>query len=67
MIIGLLATRATLAVKLIRKLVLYVATVAKHDANESLDLPWLRVTIMALISLVQVVTIYFSVSSWFIR
>ncbi|XP_078163817.1 ARM repeat superfamily protein isoform X2 [Carex rostrata] len=53
MIIGLLVTRATLAVKLIQKLVLYVATVAKHEANESLDLPWLRVTTMALISLVQ--------------
>jgi heme/copper-type cytochrome/quinol oxidase subunit 2 len=59
MIIGLLATRATLADKLNRKLLLYVATVARHDANESLDLPWLRVTIMALISLVQVFTILF--------
>ncbi|KAJ3706936.1 hypothetical protein LUZ61_010641 [Rhynchospora tenuis] len=53
MIIGLLATRATLEAKLIQKLVLYVATVARQDANDSLDLPWLRVTIMALISIVQ--------------
>ncbi|KAJ4759194.1 U3 small nucleolar RNA-associated protein 10 [Rhynchospora pubera] len=53
MIIGLLATRARLAVKMIQKLVLYVATVARQDANDSLDLPWLRVTTMALISIVQ--------------
>ncbi|CAN6249618.1 unnamed protein product [Urochloa humidicola] len=53
MIVGVLATRATLAPKLVQNLIFYVARTAQHDAFESLDLPWLRVTVMAIISLVQ--------------
>ncbi|CAO2036008.1 unnamed protein product, partial [Urochloa humidicola] len=44
MIVGVLATRATLAPKLVQNLIFYVARTAQHDAFESLDLPWLRVT-----------------------
>jgi hypothetical protein len=54
MIVGVLATRATLAPKLVQDLILFVARSAQHDALESIDLPWLRVTVMAIISLVQV-------------
>jgi U3 small nucleolar RNA-associated protein 10 len=54
MIVGVLATRATLAPKLVQDLILFVARSAQHDALESVDLPWLRVTVMAIISLVQV-------------
>lgn len=54
MVAGLLATRATLAPKLSQNLVLFIARMAQHDANQSVDLPWLRVMIMAIISLVQV-------------
>lgn len=53
MIVGVLATRATLAPKLVQDLILFVARSAQHDALESIDLPWLRVTVMAIISLVQ--------------
>nr|XP_010919682.1 uncharacterized protein At3g06530 [Elaeis guineensis] len=53
MVVGLLATRATLAPKLSQNLVLFIARMAQHDANQSVDLPWLRVMIMAIISLVQ--------------
>jgi U3 small nucleolar RNA-associated protein 10 len=54
MIVGVLATRATLAPKLLQNLIFFVARTAQHDAFESFDLPWLRVTVMAIISLVQV-------------
>lgn len=53
MIVGVLATRATLAPKLVQNLIFFVARTAQHDASESIDLPWLRVTVMAIISLVQ--------------
>ncbi|CAN6235820.1 unnamed protein product [Urochloa humidicola] len=53
MIVGVLATRATLAPKLVQNLIFFVARTAQHDAFESVDLPWLRVTAMAIISLVQ--------------
>ncbi|XBI94094.1 hypothetical protein VPH35_030803 [Triticum aestivum] len=53
MIVGVLATRATLAPKLVQDLIIFVAKAAQHDALESVDLPWLRVTVMAIISLVQ--------------
>ncbi|OEL36638.1 Uncharacterized protein BAE44_0002343, partial [Dichanthelium oligosanthes] len=53
MIVGVLATRATLAPKLVQNLIFFVARTAQHDAFESVDLPWLRVTVMAIISLVQ--------------
>lgn len=55
MVVGLLATRSTLAPKLIQSLVFSIARVAQHDAKQSADLPWIRVTIMALVTLVQVV------------
>uniref|UniRef100_A0A0E0KTI8 BP28 C-terminal domain-containing protein n=1 Tax=Oryza punctata TaxID=4537 RepID=A0A0E0KTI8_ORYPU len=53
MIIGVLATRATLAPKLVQNLIFFVARAAQHDALDTIDLPWLRVTVMAIISLVQ--------------
>jgi len=53
MIVGVLATRASLAPKLVQNLIFFVARTARHDAFESVDLPWLRVTVMAIISLVQ--------------
>ncbi|KAJ3680582.1 hypothetical protein LUZ60_016860 [Juncus effusus] len=53
MVIGLLGTKATLSHDFVQKLMLSIARSALHDANESLDLPWLRVTTMAMISLVQ--------------
>ncbi|CAN6240377.1 unnamed protein product [Urochloa humidicola] len=53
MIVGILATRATLAPKLVQNLIFFVARTAQHDAFESVDLPWLRVTVMAIVSLVQ--------------
>ncbi|KAL5216795.1 hypothetical protein ABZP36_008196 [Zizania latifolia] len=53
MIVGVLATRATLAPKLVQNLIFFVARSAQHDALDSIDLPWLRVTVMAIISLVQ--------------
>ena len=54
MIVGVLATRASLAPKLVQNLIFFVARTARHDAFESVDLPWLRVAVMAIISLVQV-------------
>lgn len=54
MVVGLLATRATLAPKLAQNLILFVARVAQQDSKQSPDLSWLRVVVMAMVSLVQV-------------
>ncbi|XP_074584883.1 uncharacterized protein At3g06530 [Curcuma longa] len=53
MVIGLLATRATLAAKLIQSLMSSILQMAQHDANKPVDLPWLRTIIIALVTLVQ--------------
>ncbi|ONK73498.1 uncharacterized protein A4U43_C04F32240 [Asparagus officinalis] len=53
MVVGLLATRSMLAPKLIQSLVFNISRVAQHDAKQSADLPWIRVTIMAIVTLVQ--------------
>ncbi|GJM97067.1 hypothetical protein PR202_ga13965 [Eleusine coracana subsp. coracana] len=55
MIVGILATRATLGPKLVQNLIFFVARTAQHD---SFDLPWLRVTVMAIISLVQLQAVH---------
>ncbi|PKA48764.1 Uncharacterized protein AXF42_Ash018706 [Apostasia shenzhenica] len=53
MVVGLVASRATLASKLVQNLIYFIARSAQLDAKLSADLPWLRVTIMALVTLVQ--------------
>ncbi|XP_073001076.1 uncharacterized protein At3g06530 isoform X2 [Typha latifolia] len=53
MIVGILATRATLSSKLVQNLIFFIARVAQHDTIKSIDLPWLRVLAMAMITLVQ--------------
>ncbi|KAF6149893.1 hypothetical protein GIB67_008614 [Kingdonia uniflora] len=53
MIVGVLASRSTLAPKLVRALIESIARVARQDATELEDLPWLRRSLMAIINLVQ--------------
>ncbi|XP_020693820.1 uncharacterized protein At3g06530 isoform X3 [Dendrobium catenatum] len=53
MVVGLMATRATLASKLVQNLVFIIARFAEREARKSSDLPMLRVTIMAIVTLVQ--------------
>ncbi|KAG9452219.1 hypothetical protein H6P81_005123 [Aristolochia fimbriata] len=57
MVVALLATRATLTPKLINNLIFFIARVAYQDATQSADLPWLRLCLMAIVSLVQSQTI----------
>ncbi|WOL10215.1 hypothetical protein Cni_G18969 [Canna indica] len=53
MVVGLIATRATLAPRLVQDMIIFIARMAQQDAKQSVDLPWLRVAIMALATLVQ--------------
>ncbi|KAJ0970619.1 hypothetical protein J5N97_018578 [Dioscorea zingiberensis] len=53
MVVGLLATRATLAPKLVQNLILFIARVAQQDSMQSPDISWLRVVVMSMVSLVQ--------------
>ncbi|OMO94828.1 U3 small nucleolar RNA-associated protein 10, partial [Corchorus capsularis] len=53
MIVGLLATKVALNHKLVNSLIRSVAQVAMEDAKESTGLPWFRLSLMALINLVQ--------------
>ncbi|KAK8636151.1 hypothetical protein V6N13_004859 [Hibiscus sabdariffa] len=53
MIVGLLANRVALSPKLINSLIRTVTEVAREDVKESIDLQWFRLSLMALISLVQ--------------
>lgn len=54
MIVGLLGNKAALAPKLLNSLIRSVAEVAREDAKELIDLHWFRLSLMALINLVQV-------------
>ncbi|GMJ01001.1 hypothetical protein like AT3G06530 [Hibiscus trionum] len=53
MIVGLLANKVALSPKLINSLIRTVTEVAREDVKESTDLQWFRLSLMALISLVQ--------------
>ncbi|XP_022736221.1 uncharacterized protein At3g06530 isoform X4 [Durio zibethinus] len=53
MIVGLLANKAALSPKLINSLIRTVADVAREDVKESTDLQWFRLSLMAIINLVQ--------------
>lgn len=60
MIVGLLANKVALSPKLVNSLIRSVAEVARKDVKESTDLLWLRLSLMALINLVQVIASYCS-------
>ncbi|XWS47705.1 hypothetical protein CRYUN_Cryun13aG0007100 [Craigia yunnanensis] len=53
MIVGLLANKVALSPKLLNSLIRSVAEVAREDVKESTDLQWFRLSLMALINLVQ--------------
>ncbi|KAK9142873.1 hypothetical protein Syun_012273 [Stephania yunnanensis] len=53
MLIVLLAHRVALAPKAVKAMIDSIARVARHDTKESFDLQWLRMLLMAIISLVQ--------------
>ncbi|KAK1262699.1 hypothetical protein QJS04_geneDACA018413 [Acorus gramineus] len=53
MIVGLMASKATLAPKHIEKLIHSISENMQPDLIDSADLPWLRLTMMAIIGLVQ--------------
>lgn len=54
MIVGLLASKATLSPKLVNSLIRSISEAARADANDSTDLQWFQLSFMALINLVQV-------------
>lgn len=54
MIVGLLAQKVALSPNLVRSLIRSVIDVAQDDAKQSNDLQWFRMSLMALINLVQV-------------
>ncbi|XP_004517296.1 uncharacterized protein At3g06530-like [Cicer arietinum] len=53
MIVGLLGNKAALAPKLLNSLIRLVAEVAREVTKESIDLHWFRLSLIALINLVQ--------------
>ncbi|KAF5456237.1 hypothetical protein F2P56_025738 [Juglans regia] len=53
MIVGLLANKVALSPKLVKSLIRSIAEIAREDAKESADLQWFRLSLMALINLVQ--------------
>ena len=54
MVVGMLATRATLNDNLIKRFMRSIIDIAREHAKESSDPHWLRLSFMALINLVQV-------------
>lgn len=62
MIIGLLANKVALAPKLVKSLIRSISEMIHEDAKESTDLQWLRLSVMALINLVQVQVNLYAVS-----
>ncbi|KAK9292213.1 hypothetical protein L1049_020175 [Liquidambar formosana] len=53
MIVGLLANKVALSPKLAKSLIRSIVDIARDDAKESTDLQWFRLSLMALINLVQ--------------
>ncbi|KAK8586579.1 hypothetical protein V6N13_010167 [Hibiscus sabdariffa] len=53
MIVGLLANKVALSPKLVNSLIRTVTEVAREDVKECTDLQWFRLSLMALINLVQ--------------
>ncbi|CAK8538792.1 unnamed protein product [Lathyrus sativus] len=53
MIVGLLGNKAALAPKLLNSLIRSVTEVAREEAKELIDLHWFRLSLIALINLVQ--------------
>ncbi|KAJ4840356.1 hypothetical protein Tsubulata_007625 [Turnera subulata] len=53
MIVGLLANKVALSPKLVKSLIRSVAEVAREDAKESTDLQLLRLSVLALVNLIQ--------------
>lgn len=58
MIVGLLGNKAALAPKLLNSLIRLVAEVAREVTKESIDLHWFRLSLIALINLVQVCCVH---------
>lgn len=54
MIVALLANKVALSPKLVKSLIRSIAEIAREDVKESTDLQWFRLSLMALINLVQV-------------
>jgi U3 small nucleolar RNA-associated protein 10 len=54
MIVCLLANKVSLSPKLVKSLMRSIAEMVQKDASKSTDLQWFRLSIMALINLVQV-------------
>lgn len=59
MIVGLLSSKATLSPKLVKTWIQTIAEIAQEDAEKSTGLQWFRLSIITLISLVQVVLCLF--------
>ncbi|XP_050225155.1 uncharacterized protein At3g06530 isoform X2 [Mercurialis annua] len=53
MIVGLLANKVSLAPKLVKSLIRSISELAQEDAKGLADLQWLRLSVMALVNLVQ--------------
>ncbi|XP_044468232.1 uncharacterized protein At3g06530-like [Mangifera indica] len=53
MIVALLSSKVALSPKLIKSLIRSISETAREDARESTDLQWFRLSMMALINLVQ--------------
>lgn len=54
MIVSLLADKVALSPKVVKSLMRSLAEIARADARDSTDLQWCRMSLMALINLVQV-------------
>lgn len=59
MIIGLLGNKVALAPKLLNSLIRSIAEVAREEAKELTDLQWFRLSLIALINLVQVLLCFY--------
>lgn len=53
MVVALLANKVALSPKLVNSLIRSIAEIAREDVKESTDLQWFRLSLMALINLVQ--------------
>ncbi|XP_060203325.1 uncharacterized protein At3g06530-like [Lycium barbarum] len=59
MIVSLLADKVALSPKVVKSLILSIAEAARADARDSTDMQWCRMSLMTLITVVQLQSVEF--------
>ena len=66
MVVGLLASRGSLSIKLSNSLIHAIGRTAHQDSKELSSVPWLQLALMSIAAIIQVSTVMSGTLIWFI-